>query len=155
MDTMNFQKVMVPLGCLVLLGLGYNKFGWPGVAVVGGGVVMFLLLHFTRTMQVLQRAAHHPIGYVGSAVMLNARLKPKLTLLHVVAMTRSLGELRSVKDVQPEVYRWTDAGDSWVEGEFVDGKLRSWQLTRPAPITDADAAESPCAPATPADDGPR
>ena len=69
---------------------------------------MWLLLHFTRMMQVLKRAANRPVGFVDSAVMLNAKLRPGVTLLHVVALTRSLGELRSPKARQPELYRWTD-----------------------------------------------
>ena len=83
MRPMNFQKVFVPLTGLLLLGLSYRSFGWSGVAVACTGIVMFLLLHFTRTMQVLKRAAERPIGYVASAVMLNAKLKPGVTLLHV------------------------------------------------------------------------
>jgi len=130
---MNLQKVVVPLGGLVLLVLGYRSWGWMGVFGVLGGLVMFLMLHFTRTMQVMRRAADRPIGYVGSAVMLNAKLKPKMTLLHVVAMTRSLGELRSPADTQPEVYRWRDGGESEVEATFADGKLVQWKLTRPTP----------------------
>ncbi len=131
MRAMNFQKVFAPLVGLVLLGVAYRSYGWPGVAVVAGGIVMFLLLHFTRTMQVLKRASDRPIGYVASAVMLNAKLRPKATLLHVVAMTRALGELRTPKDQQPETYRWTDGGLSYVDAVFLDGKLQSWALTRP------------------------
>ena len=48
------------------------------------------------------------MGYVGSAVMLNAKLKPGVNLLHVMAMTGALGEQLSPKDEQPEIYRWTD-----------------------------------------------
>ena len=135
---MNLQKVFVPLTGLLLLGLSYRSFGWSGVAVACTGIVMFLLLHFTRTMQVLKRAADRPIGYVASAVMLNAKLKPNVTLLHVVAMTRSLGQLKTPKEQQPETYRWTDGGMSYVEGIFLNGKLQSWTLTRP-PVED-DAA---------------
>ncbi|RZI68838.1 glycerate kinase [Variovorax guangxiensis] len=138
MRPMNFQKVFVPLTGLLLLGLSYRSFGWSGVAVACTGIVMFLLLHFTRTMQVLKRAADRPIGYVASAVMLNAKLKPGVTLLHVVAMTRSLGLLKTPKEQQPETYRWTDGGLSYVEGIFLNGKLQSWTLTRP-PVED-DAA---------------
>jgi hypothetical protein len=39
-------------------------------------------------MNVMRKAANRPMGYVGSAVMLNARLKPGVNLMHVVAMTR-------------------------------------------------------------------
>ncbi len=102
---------------------------------------MWLLLHFTRTLQVLKRAASRPIGFVGSAVMLNARLAPGMTLLHVVAMTRSLGELRSSKDTQPEQYRWSDAAQSCVDCEFVDGRLNKWALTRP--VQTDGAADAP------------
>ena len=133
---MNFQKVLVPLGGLALLVLAWRTYGWPGIAAAVGGILMFLLLHFTRTMQVLRRAADRPIGYVGSAVMLNAKLKPGMTLLHVVAMTRALGELRSPKDEQPELFRWTDGGESFVDAVFMNGKLREWKLTRPEPPAD-------------------
>jgi hypothetical protein len=56
-----------------------------------------------------------------------------VTLLHIVAMTRALGELRSDKDVQPEIYRWTDGTQSHVTCALVGGKLISWTLERPAP----------------------
>lgn len=147
MRPMNFGKVFVPLAGLLLLGLAYRAYGWPGVAFAGGAIVMFLLMHFNRTMQVLKRAADRPIGTVPSAVMLNAKLKPKLTLLHVIAMTRALGEQRTPKDAQPEIYRWTDNGGSWVDATFVDGKLTEWTLVRPqAPDEDAaQAADAPSA----------
>lgn len=139
---MNLQKVLVPLGGLVLLGLGYRSWGWMGVFAVSGGLLMFLLMHFTRTMQVMRRAADRPIGYVGSAVMLNAKLKPKMTLLHVVALTRSLGHLQSPAETQPEIYRWRDNGESYVDATFAEGKLVQWQLTRPSREAQ-DAAEAP------------
>jgi len=131
MPAMNFQKILVPLVGIVLLIGAYVKYGWPGVATVGGLMVMFLLLNFNRTMQVLQRARNRPIGHVASAVMLNAKLKPGATLLHVIAMTRALGEFRSPEDTQPELYRWTDGGGSFVDAEFCDGKLMDWKLVRP------------------------
>ena len=102
---------------------------------------MWLLLHFTRMMQVLKRAANRPVGFVDSAVMLNAKLRPGVTLLHVVALTRSLGELRSPKARQPELYRWTDGSGSWVECEFHAGKLKRWTLERPATTLDGVPAD--------------
>lgn len=137
---MNFQKILVPIGGVVLVAAAFRAYGWAGVAVVSGGIVMWVLLHYTRLVNVLKRAADRPIGFVGSAVMLNARLKPGATLLHVIAMTQALGELVSPKDTQPEVYRWTDAGLSHVTCEFVNGKLARWELYRP-PVP--DAAEPP------------
>jgi hypothetical protein len=57
-------------------------------------------------------------------------------------MTRALGELRSPKDTQPELFRWTDGGGSWVDATFVDGKLREWALTRPEAPSDQNGADS-------------
>jgi hypothetical protein len=140
---MNFRKIFVPLVGIVMLGLAYRSYGWQGVALVGGAIVMFLLLHFNRAMKVLQRAAERPVGYVDSAVMLNAKLKPGSTLMHVVAMTRALGEPKSPEGTQPELYRWTDNGNSWVDATFVGGKLKEWSLTRPdVPVEDAPAGPS-------------
>jgi hypothetical protein len=39
--------------------------------------------------------------------------------------------LRSPKDVQPEVFRWTDGSNSYVDCTFVHGKLADHRLTRP------------------------
>ncbi len=128
---MQFQKYLVPAGGVVLVAAAFYSYGWAGVAVATGGGVMWLLLHFTRTMQVLQRASRRPIGTVASAVMLNAKLQPGKTLLHVVAMTKSLGALQSAKDTQPELYRWTDGTQSHVTCEFSGGKLVQWTLFRP------------------------
>jgi hypothetical protein len=125
------QKILPPLGGVALVALGYHYGGWGGVAITAGALVMWVLLHFTRLMRVLQRAAQRPVGYVDSAVMLHAKLKPGMTLMHVVAMTRALGLLRSDKDAQPELYRWTDNSDSHVDCTFVGGKLTEWALVRP------------------------
>lgn len=128
---MNFQKIVLPVLGVVVVAFAYQGFGWQGVAMAVGGIVMWMLLHFTRMMTVMQRAANRPIGYVDSAVMLNARLRPGVNLLHVVALTRSLGELVSPKETQPERYRWTDGSQSHVTCDFVDGKLVKWELLRP------------------------
>ena len=136
----NLRNILVPLGVLALVGFGFKSYGWSGVAAVGGGVLMWALLHFTRLMNVMKKAANRPMGYVGSAVMLNARLTEGVNLMHVVAMTQSLGELLSPDGVQPEVYRWTDGTQSHVTCTFHGGKLRQWALHRPA-------AEEPGGPA--------
>jgi len=136
---MQVQKFLVPIAAVTLVAAAYRSSGWSGVAVTAGALVMWMLLHFTRMMQVLKRAANRPIGYVDSAVMLNAKLRPGCTLLHVVAMTRALGELQSPKDTQPELYRWTDGTQSHVSCEFSNGKLTQWQLTRPLQTDPAEA----------------
>lgn len=128
---MRLRKFIVPLGVAVLFVLAWQSMRWPGVLAVGGGVVMWLLLHITQVMRVMQRAAQQPVGTVASAVMLHAQLRTGQRLLHVLALARALGELRTAPDAQPERYRWTDAGQSWVECEFQDGRLLRWQLRRP------------------------
>ena len=121
--------------------VAFANYKWPGVAVVATGLVTWALLHFSRMMQVLKRAANRPIGYVDSAVMLNAKLRQGFTLMHVIAMTKALGELLSVKDVQPEIFRWTDGTQSHVTCNFVSGKLQSWIMFRPAQEPDASALQ--------------
>ena len=135
-----FVKIITVLIVAALLVGAYTYYKWTGVALVASGLVTWALLHFSRMMQVLKRAADRPIGYVGSAVMLNAKLKPGATLLHVVAMTKALGELLSPKDEQPEIYRWTDGSQSHVTCEFMNGKLKKWTLLRPEQPETADAA---------------
>ena len=129
---MNWQKIAVPILGVVVVVIAYRAYGWGGVALAVGGIVMWMLLHFTRLMKVLQRASHRPIGHCDSAVMLNAKLRPGVNLLHVVAFTRALGEQLSPKDEQPEVFRWTDGSASHVTCEFRNGKLAKWELFRPA-----------------------
>jgi len=114
-----------------MLFMAHRYYGWGGVAMAASVLVTWGLLHFTRMMHVLKRAAARPIGYVDSAVMLNAKLKPKASLLHVVAMTRAIGELRSPKGDHPEIFRWTDGSNSYVDCTFVNGKLAGHRLTRP------------------------
>lgn len=138
---MNLRNILVPLGLIVLMFAAFRSAGWPGVAAVAGGILMWGLLHFTRLMSVMKKAANRPMGYVGSAVMLNAKLKPKVPLVHVVAMTRSLGERLSEEGQTPEIYRWTDGSHSHVTCEFVGGRLMKWTLQRP--VQDEEAAAAP------------
>lgn len=142
---MSPMKIFVPVAGVVLVAAAFRAYGWAGVAVVTGGIVMWVLLHYTRLVNVLRRAADRPIGFVGSAVMLNAKLKPGMTLLHVIAMTKALGELQSPKDAQPEVFRWTDAGESHVTCTFTNGRLTQWALHRPS-VADEPPASAPAAP---------
>ncbi|MEY4100175.1 MAG: hypothetical protein RL300_1346 [Pseudomonadota bacterium] len=139
---MNYQKFLVPLTSIVLVVGAYYYYHWQGVALAVSALVMWALLHFNRIVKVLHGASSRPIGYVSSAVMLNARLSRGVNLMHVIAMTKSLGELVSPAETQPEVYRWTDATQSHVTAEFMDGKLKKWELWRPAGEESADGNHS-------------
>ena len=129
---MNFSKWIIPVAALLGVVGAYQAYGWQGVAFAVTALVMWVLMHFNRLVHVLKRAANQPIGYVGSAVMLNAKLKTGVNLMHVVALTKSLGEQLSAKEEQPEVYRWTDGTNSSVTCRFVHGRLTEWTLVRPA-----------------------
>ncbi len=143
---MNFTRIIGPVAVIVFTIGAWRQFGWAGVALAAGGVVMWILLHFTRLMHILKKAAERPIGHVGSAVMLNAKLKKGMNLMHVIALTRSLGALQTPKEEQPEIFHWTDAGQSQVACTFVGGKLQAWTLTRPAEEPAAESADPPALP---------
>lgn len=128
---MNFNKIFVPLAVIAFTIGAWRQFGWPGVALAAGGVVMWILLHFTRLMTILKKAANRPVGSVASAVMLNAKLKKGMTLMHVIAMTKSLGALQTTPNEQPEIFTWTDSGQSSVSCRFESGRLHEWSLQRP------------------------
>jgi hypothetical protein len=128
---MNFNKILAPLVVVGFTVGAWQAFQWAGIALAAGGVVMWILLHFTRMVTILKKAANRPIGHVASAVMLNAKLQKGVNLMHVIAMTRSLGALLTEKDAQPEVYTWTDSSQSVVTCTFVGGKLTEWALVRP------------------------
>lgn len=125
------RAVGVPVVGLLVLWGGYSAWGAQGVALGLAGVVMWALLHVTRLTHIMKQAANRPVGHVGSAVMLHAKLKPGFNLLKVLALTRALGERLTPEGEDPERYRWTDGGGSQVTCVFVGGRLTDWQLVRP------------------------
>jgi hypothetical protein len=140
---LDWRRIVVPLAGLALLYAGWRSGGWPGVAFAAGGIVMFLLFHFSRMMSVLNRARRSPKGHVGSAVMLNAKLKKGVNLLHVMAMTGSIGESLSQEGADPEFFRWTDDSGSSVTCEFRHGRLAKWALERPTVMAGVDDQAAP------------
>lgn len=130
---MTWQRTLTLLAAVALGAGAWRAGGGAGLALLASGLLLWFLLYYTRLMTVMKRAADQPIGYVGSAVMLNARLKPRMPLLNVIGLTRSLGERLSAEGVEPEVYRWRDPGDSLVTTEFEGGRLVRWRLQRPPP----------------------
>jgi hypothetical protein len=115
------------------------QMGWQGLALVSGALVMWGMLHITRLLTIFKRAANRPVGYVDSAVMLNAKLRKGVPLIHVLALTRSLGALQGEKTGQSEVFRWADAGGSHVTCTFTAGRLAAWDLWRPPVDVTADS----------------
>jgi len=107
---------------------GWKAYGWPGVVLAVTIAVFWLLIQFSRALRVMKNAGEAPVGQVGSTVMLNSKLREGLTLMQVLAMTKSLG--RRV-DPQADTWAWADEGGSEVTLEFRRGKLATWTLVRP------------------------
>jgi hypothetical protein len=52
-----------------------------------------------------------------------------------------LGERLSAENAQPEIFKWTDEGESFVTCTFKDGKLIQWDMTRPE-LAELDASQT-------------
>lgn len=113
------------------IALGYARFGWQG-AVLGITVVVFwLLLQFSRAMRVMRIAGQSPVGQVDNAVMLDARLKPGLRLIDILALTRSLGERVAMDEgVDTEQWRWTDSGGAQLVVTLRQGRCVAHEVRR-------------------------
>ncbi len=130
------------------------RFGWQGALVVFSGAVFLMLLQFTRALRALQAAGRAPVGHVGSAVMLNSKLRAGMRLPDILRLTGSLGvplERPEQAAGAPvvEAFRWSDEGGVAVEIELVDGRCSQWQMQRPEP-----AAIDPASPADAGGSGP-
>jgi len=112
----------------IFVAFGWRVYGWPGVAMAATVVVFWLLLQFNRTLRVMQNAGRAPVGLVPSGVMLNAKLKPGMTMLEILQLTKSLG--KEHPNV-PDTWEWQDQGGVTVTVTLPGGKLQSWHLTRP------------------------
>lgn len=113
---------------LLALAAGWLSHGWPGLALAATVITFWLLLQFNRTLRIMKNTGRAPVGHVPSVVMLNAKLKPGMPMLDVIAMTRSLG--RPVVQ-SPDTYSWADQGGLELVVSFDDGRCKSWQLVRP------------------------
>ena len=113
---------------LAALAAGWFAYGPRGVALAVTVIAFWLLLQFNRLVRVMRTAADSPVGRVDSAVMLQAKLHPGLTMAKVIALTKSLG--RRV-DENGDVYTWTDDGGAAVTVTFANGRCARWALTRP------------------------
>lgn len=142
---MRIQSIVVPVAVVAAAVVSWLQMGWQGLALVSGALVMWGMLHITRMLTIFKRAANRPVGYVDSAVMLNAKLRKGVPLIHVLALTRSLGALQGEKTGQSEVFRWADAGGSHVTCTFTGGRLTAWMLWRP-PVDGAPGASTEAAP---------
>jgi hypothetical protein len=116
----------------LFIAAAWQQYGWQGVLFAVTAVIFWLVLQFNRTVRAMKNASNKPVGHVGSAVMLHSKLKPGMTMLQVIQLTRSLG--RKVSDA-PERYEWADESGSKVLVTCENGRCTGWELQRP------DAAE--------------
>ncbi len=120
---------------------GWVAFGWQGVVLAVTVVVFWLVLQFSRALRAMRQAANAPMGQVPSAVMFNTKLRSGMTMMQVLALTRSLGQRIDSPSAnqQTESWRWVDGGESYVTLTFVRGKLDHWHLHRPTQVGDLDS----------------
>ncbi len=111
------------------IAAGYVGWGWQGVVLGITVIVFWLVLQFSRSLRVLQRAGRAPIGHVDNAVMLQSKLQQGMLLMQVLQITKSLGRKLSES---PESWGWTDTGGDQLRLVFEGGKLQSWTLSRAA-----------------------
>ena len=114
----------------LFVALAWHQYGWQGALFAVSAVVFWLLLQFNRVMRTMRAAGQAPVGRVDSAVMLNAKLKPGMSMLQVVGLTKSLG---CKLDEGEDDWAWSDEGGSTVRLHFSRGKLARYELERPAP----------------------
>lgn len=120
---------------------GYVGYGAAGLVLALTVVAFWLLLQFSRALRVMRRAAGHALGRTDNAVMLYARLRPGMTLLRIVALTRSLGE--KLGD-EPECWCWRDDAGDAVCVELHKGRASDMRLERmrvPAPRAETGDGE--------------
>src|SRR6059058_23526 len=112
----------------ILVAVGWQQYGWQGLVLAVSVVVFWLLLQFNRAVRVMKNASSAPVGHVDSAVMLHAKLKPGMTLMQVIGLTKSLGRKLSN---EPERYEWLDESGTAVAVSFARGRTTTWELRRP------------------------
>jgi hypothetical protein len=116
----------------LLMALAWQSYGWQGALAALSAIVFWLLLQFNRSVRVMKNAGSAPVGRVASAVMLNARLRPGMTLLQVTTLTRSLGRKL---DADGEAWAWQDEGGARVVLHFASGRLARHALERPPEVS--------------------
>ena len=123
----------------VVMWGAWRQYGGLGLLLAFSMLMFWVTIQFSQTLRVLKRAAEQPKGTVAHALKLHVKLTPGMTLLKVIGMTGSLGEMVSPPGEQPEVYRWTDGAGAVVTARFVDGRLLSHGIDR----VSADDTQAP------------
>ena len=137
---MNPKLGMLLAGSFIILGIW--QYGWRGLLMALTVVVFWLLLQFNRTTRVLQNAAGNPVGKVRSAVMLQSRLSPGMSMEEVLKLTGSLGQQEGTQDD----WRWEDEAGNVVVVHLRRGHVVRWSFARGDAPDDADGGDPPAPP---------
>ena len=89
-------------------------------------------------MKTMESAAERPMGTLDNAVMFHAQLQTGQRLLTVIGLARSLGQLQSAPNQQPEIFVWQDPANDKVECEFEQGRLVRYELKRHTAVSEGD-----------------
>ncbi len=127
------RTVLWWVAVLALLWGAWTRFGAQGLLLALSALSFWLLLQFTRVMNLMKVLATHPKGHVRDALALHRQVREGMRLIDVSRLTWSLGEPLSEPGAQPEVFRWTDERGASLTCEFVDGRLQRRVLEDAAP----------------------
>ncbi|MFM7532089.1 MAG: hypothetical protein ACKO5J_06325 [Rubrivivax sp.] len=141
--------------------VGWLQWGWQGVALAVTLTVFWLLLQFNRAVRAMRQASAAPVGRVGSAVMVHARMRRGMRLMELIPITRSLGKVVPADPAAGsglgarEAFGWEDESGARLRVNLVGGRVVSWVLERPAEPERPDEPirvlpEPPAAPTRPA-----
>ena len=106
----------------------WRAYDLAGLAFAASAIVFWLLLTFNRAVRVMRNAGAAPVGRIENAVMFHAGLARGMTMLQVLATTKSLG--RKVEGSDDD-WRWSDDGGASVVLHFERGRLATWRIERP------------------------
>jgi len=127
-----------------VVAVGGWQYGWQGVVMAASIIVFWMLLQFNRSVRAMKLASGRPVGLIENAVMLQAKVRPGMSLIQVLPLTRSLGErLPLAADDPPdsERYAWRDQSGDAVVVMLVSGKVTDVVLQRAAAA--GDSASTP------------
>ena len=105
----------------------WQAYGMHGLAFAASAIVFWLLLTYNRAVRVMRSASQAPVERIENAVMFHAGLARGMTMLQVVAKTKSLGRKVEGNDD----WRWSVAAGDAVVLHYERGRLATWRIERP------------------------
>ncbi len=141
---------------LAAVVVGGMQWGWQGVVMAFTLISFWLLLQFNRALRAMRQAGGAPVGRVGSAVMVHARMRRGMRLMEIIPITRSLGQAAEPDPAagagigMREAFTWSDDSGAQLRVDLVGGRLVRWALERHAEPQPAPAG-APAAPAAAAE----